>query len=213
VAISDRKLRERSEMRSRILETAKQLYVEDGFSNVSIRKIAERIEYSPATIYLYFADKDSILFALHDEGFRALFTRQREVARLKDPAERLKRFMETYVEFALDAPEYYDLMFILFTPVPKILKSAEWRYGRRAYQMLRATVVECQEKGLLRQFDPDAASLGIWGGVHGVVSLLIRRRASMLPESELPHIARKAVEMYEEALLGKIGARQRTLVK
>ncbi|MCC6475642.1 TetR/AcrR family transcriptional regulator [bacterium] len=213
MAISDRKLREKSEMRSRILETAKQLYVEDGIQNVSIRKIAERIEYSPATIYLYFLDKDSILFALHDEGFRALFTRQRDVARLKDPAERLRKFLETYIEFALDSPEYYDLMFILFTPVPKFLKTAEWRYGRRAFQMLKATVMECQEKGYLAKFDPDAASLGIWGGVHGIASLLIRKRITMLPEVELPRLAREAVAMYEEALLGKSGARQRTLIK
>lgn len=188
-------------MRASILEAAKDLFAEDGFQNVSIRKIAEKIEYSPATIYLYFKDKDAILFDLHNEGFRKLFTRQRDRARIKDPVQRLKSLLEGYLEFALAEPEYYDLMFMLFTPLPKIIKTAEWRYGRRAFRMLMKTVAECQALGLFRETRTEAASLGLWGSVHGLASLLIRQRASMLPETEQANLAREALSMFNSNLL------------
>ncbi|MBK6765739.1 MAG: TetR/AcrR family transcriptional regulator [bacterium] len=188
-------------MRSRILESAKALFAEDGFQNVSIRKIAEKIEYSPATIYLYFQDKDAILFALHNEGFRDLFTRQKHQAKIADPVARLRGLLEGYLEFALQEPEYYDLMFMLFTPLPKIIKTAEWRYGRRAYRMLVKTVAECQAKGHMMNTSTDAAALGLWGAVHGIASLLIRQRASMLPADKQADIAREATLMLENHLL------------
>jgi len=201
VAIVDRKLREKAEMRSRILESAKALFAEDGFQNVSIRKIAEKIEYSPATIYLYFQDKDAILFALHNEGFRALFTRQKNRAKIADPVARLRGLLEGYLEFALQEPEYYDLMFMLFTPLPKIIRTAEWRYGRRAYRMLVKTVAECQANGHMKNTSTDAAAIGLWGAVHGIASLLIRQRASMLPADKQVDIAREATLMFENHLL------------
>lgn len=201
MAIVDRKLREKAEMRSRILESAKALFAEDGFQNVSIRKIAEKIEYSPATIYLYFQDKDAILFALHNEGFRALFTRQKNRAKIADPVARLRGLLEGYLEFALQEPEYYDLMFMLFTPLPKIIRTAEWRYGRRAYRMLVKTVAECQANGHMKNTSTDAAAIGLWGAVHGIASLLIRQRASMLPADKQVDIAREATLMFENHLL------------
>ncbi len=201
MSIIDRKLREKQEMRANILEAAKDLFAEDGFQNVSIRKIAEKIEYSPATIYLYFKDKDAILFDLHNEGFRKLFVRQRESVKLKDPVKRLKALLEGYLEFALAEPEYYDLMFMLFTPLPKILETAEWRYGRRAFRMLTTTVKECQSRGLFKGTSVDSAALGLWGSVHGIAALLIRKRVSMLPEETLPDSAREALQMLSNHLL------------
>ncbi|MBK6910452.1 MAG: TetR/AcrR family transcriptional regulator [bacterium] len=201
MTITDRKLREKIEMRSSILEAAKELFAEDGFQNVSIRKIADKIEYSPATIYLYFKDKDAILFDLHNEGFRKLFEWQRDRAKIKDPVQRLSSLLQGYLSFALKEPEYYDLMFMLFTPLPKILKTAEWRYGRRAFRMLAKTVAECQEMGMMRGTRTEAAALGLWGAVHGVASLLIRKRASMLPEAELPDFAEEACMMFSHHLL------------
>lgn len=201
MTITDRKLREKIEMRSSILEAAKELFAEDGFQNVSIRKIADKIEYSPATIYLYFKDKDAILFDLHNEGFRKLFEWQRDRAKIKDPVQRLSSLLQGYLSFALKEPEYYDLMFMLFTPLPKILKTAEWRYGRRAFRMLAKTVAECQEMGMMRGTRTEAAALGLWGAVHGVASLLIRKRASMLPDAELPDFAEEACMMFSHHLL------------
>ena len=68
----ERQEREREAVRRKILDAATELFVAEGYHNVSIRKIADRIEYSPAALYSYFPGKDDIFFALAEEGFRAL---------------------------------------------------------------------------------------------------------------------------------------------
>jgi AcrR family transcriptional regulator len=195
MGISDRKAREKQEMRARILEAAKTLFLEDGYASVSIRRIADAIEYSPSTIYLYFKDKDDILFALHNIAFKQLFRRQKGNAEIEDPRLRLEAFLSTYLEFALDNREYYDLMFIQYAPVSRIMELAEWRYGRRSYESLKETVRQCQERGYLVNLNLDAAAFGLWSFVHGIASLYIRHRIPMLPEDKHPDLANQALEM------------------
>ena len=72
MGIKERQERDREAVRRAILDAARELFVAEGYQNVSIRKIAERIEYSPAAIYGYFPSKDDIFFALAEEGFRLL---------------------------------------------------------------------------------------------------------------------------------------------
>ena len=74
MGVKERQGREREAVARSILDAARDLFVDEGYHNVSIRKIAERIEYSPAAIYSYFPSKDDIFFALAEEGFRILFT-------------------------------------------------------------------------------------------------------------------------------------------
>src|SRR5215208_3010711 len=72
MGLKERHERDREAVGRAILDAARELFVAEGYSNVSLRKIAERIEYSPAAIYGYFASKDDIFFALAEEGFRLL---------------------------------------------------------------------------------------------------------------------------------------------
>ncbi len=72
MGIKERHERDREAVSRAILDAARELFVTEGYQNVSIRKIAERIEYSPAAIYGYFPSKDDIFFALAEEGFRLL---------------------------------------------------------------------------------------------------------------------------------------------
>jgi AcrR family transcriptional regulator len=106
-----------------ILDAARDLFVAEGYQNVSIRKIADRIEYSPAAIYSYFPSKDDIFYALAEEGFRLLFSVSQERG---DPGpdglECLRRgFMRLY-QFSREHPEYFALMF-LDRSVPRITQN------------------------------------------------------------------------------------------
>ena len=74
MGVKERQEREREAVARAILDAARDLFVAEGYHNVSIRKIAERIEYSPAAIYSYFPSKDDIFFALAEEGFRLLLS-------------------------------------------------------------------------------------------------------------------------------------------
>src|SRR5262245_36735573 len=109
----ERQQRERDRTREAILASARELFVSEGYANVSMRKIAERIEYSPAAIYSYFPSKDDIFFALAEEGFRKLGEcANAAVEQISDPLERIRRGLWAFYEFSKSDREYFALMFI-----------------------------------------------------------------------------------------------------
>src|SRR4051812_38459262 len=108
MTIANRKERQKEELKTKILQAARELFMERGFDETSIRTIAERIEYSPTTIYLYFKDKDDIFHALHGEGFTILNQYFKSLAHVSEPFERLKAICSAYINFAIDNGEYYD---------------------------------------------------------------------------------------------------------
>src|SRR5262249_59365744 len=102
-------------------------FVAEGFQNVSIRKIAERIEYSPAAIYGYFSGKDDIFFALAEEGFRLLgdsSPERRDHLGTLDPLLRIRAVFWRVYEFSRQHPQYFALMF-LDRSVPRISREYE----------------------------------------------------------------------------------------
>src|SRR4051812_46528057 len=113
MTISNRKERQKEELRGKILQAARELFMQKGFEDTSIRNIAEKIEYSPTTIYLYFKDKDDIFFALHQEGFTLLNQYFKPLGHVANPFERLKAISKAYITFAMENGEFYDLMFII----------------------------------------------------------------------------------------------------
>ena len=97
MGIRERQERDREAVRRSILAAARELFVAEGFHNVSIRKIAERIEYSPAAIYSYFPSKDDIFFALAEEGFRLMHDEGEQDA--LDTLSPLERVRATFWRF------------------------------------------------------------------------------------------------------------------
>lgn len=186
MGVSERKERERQEMRRRVLETAMKLFLEDGYENVSIRKIADRIEYSPATIYFYFQDKDEIFYALYMMAFEQFYEYLKPIESVADPLERLRKGGKAYLKFALDNPECYDLMFILQAPVRKIMEHQGSEFSMRGYELLKRNIEECVEAGAFpEETDVEAATVATWAFIHGVASLVIRQRLRMIPEKKL----------------------------
>jgi len=119
----ERQERERSKVRQAILDAARDLFVKQGFEHVSIRKIAERIEYSPAAIYSYFPSKDEIFFALAEEGFLLLSGRWLDqpeaVPPGMDPLDKIRHICLHFYEFSVEYPEHFALMFLDRT-VPRL---------------------------------------------------------------------------------------------
>ena len=119
----ERQERERTKVRQAILDVARDLFVKQGFEHVSIRKIAERIEYSPAAVYTYFPSKDDIFFALAEEGFRLLcgdFLAQPEVLPAgEDPMVKIRHVCRQFFGFSVEYPEHFALMFLDRT-VPRL---------------------------------------------------------------------------------------------
>jgi AcrR family transcriptional regulator len=181
MGIKERKEKIQEERRGKILSAALDLFHDKGFENVSMRRIAEKIEYSPTTIYRDFKDKDAVLVALHSEGFGLLLARQRSVQSMADPVARLSAHGREYVAFALEHPQYYDLMFINESVAKTFCPPEGWKEGGESYQVLRKNVQECMEAGYFPGEDPDGVTFALWGVVHGIASLIIRSRLLMVP--------------------------------
>lgn len=195
----ERKEREKLEMQEKIVKTAMKLFIKEGIENVSMRKIADKIEYSPGAIYSYFKDKGEILHAIHNEGFEKLYALQKSLDTIADPYERLSKMGRLYMQFAFDNPDYYDLMFIAKGVAEKISEKNEWDAGQRSYDSLKNTVKECIEQNLLPGSDVDAATFALWGFVHGMASLIIRGRCAMIPDEQIKHMVNGSLEfMYKD---------------
>src|SRR5688500_3651141 len=116
LGVKERQEREREAVSRAILDAARDLFVAEGYQNVSIRKIADRIEYSPAAIYSYFPSKDDIFFALAEEGFHLLFASERPCADAgtdaADPIAGVRAAFWHFYQFSRKHPEYFALMFV-----------------------------------------------------------------------------------------------------
>lgn len=183
MGISERRIKEKADMKKAVLDAALSLFIQEGYRSVSIRKIAERIEYSPSTLYLYFKDKDEILFELHNLGFEALYRHQLEVQSITDPKERMMAHGRAYLKFALEHQEYYDIMFIARSPSKFIEKYKHWDCGDRAFGLLIKNVQQCIDAGYFKGENSEAVAFLLWSVVHGMASLIIRKRL-ILPVSD-----------------------------
>ncbi len=112
----ERRTRQRAETRELILDAAREMFVQHGYDATTMRAIAEKIEYTPTAIYHHFRGKEALLTELSNTDFRALVTAFRRIGKIEDPIVRLRRIGSAYVEFALDHPMQYQLMFMARRP-------------------------------------------------------------------------------------------------
>jgi AcrR family transcriptional regulator len=173
----ERQDRERQTVTQAILTAARELFVTEGYANVSIRKIAERIEYSPAALYSYFASKDDIFFALADEGFHRLDAKVTSALVHDDPAENVRAGWWAFYEFSKDQPEYFQLMFV-DRSVPRITQ--QWDGFAFLQHMLTKAVAGIQKAidagSFPRSLNPDAAMHVLWAALVGPAVVGIRHR-------------------------------------
>jgi AcrR family transcriptional regulator len=201
MGVAERRAREKEELRAHILEAAAQLFVEEGFDNVSMRKIADRIEYSPATIYLYFKDKSELVQSICAETFDLLRQELEALQKLDLPAEQmLRKCLRTYIDFGLSHPQHYIFTLCLPEPehedLPHSMHNAVLDTGMRTFDNLRQGLKASMDAGVIVRQDLETTAQVVWVMMHGVTSLLITSRSfpfidrETLIESTLDHILR-----------------------
>lgn len=176
MSVQQRRARQKELLRQNILRAASELFVRQGYENVSMRRIAERIEYSPTTIYLYFRDKSELLENVCNETFSRLVKRLTRIEeQVDDSLECLKRGLVAYIEFGLENPDHYRATFMM--PIPAGLREKKGRRGdspgMQAFSFLRRGVAGSIEKSRMPAMDVELASQTLWAGIHGITSLLI----------------------------------------
>lgn len=178
MASGERREREKAEVRERILSAARDLFARRGIDAVTMRGIAEAIEYTPAALYVHFRDKDDLLRALCRNDFAALNEQQKRVSRVADPVERIRRIGLAVVRFAVEHPNHYRFMFM--TPLKGVEPAPEdmARMGdpeEDGYAFFVGIVQDAIDRGRMKPGLKDAhlAAQTLWAGVHGVAALHI----------------------------------------
>ena len=178
MGVTERRAREKEALRQSILDAASELVVEQGHQNLSIRKIAEKIEYAPSTIYLYFEDKYEILASICIEVFEQLSNRLEELRLSEpDPVQMLRRGLRCYIEFGLANPSHYMVTFL--TPWPDLpaehpaAQMGTDQAGVRAFDYLRQGIQQGIDMGAIRPGDANMLAQAAWLSVHGLTSGII----------------------------------------
>ncbi len=200
---------ERKDIRALVLAAAKKLFMKLDYREVTMRRIAKEIGYSPGAIYLYFKNKDEILYEIHNEGFRILHeSRAKALADgPKTALEKLAAGGKNYIAFALENPELYELMFIMREPRDYI-ESHQKQTGRergvnyimKSYENLKESIMACKAEGYYRDVDPDLAAFFHWSLVHGLACLAIRGRDVPFPKAPTRDMAEMAIEFLTQLI-------------
>ncbi|MBP0589030.1 TetR/AcrR family transcriptional regulator [Paraburkholderia sp. LEh10] len=180
MGIAERKTRQKQALRERILDAARRIVMHEGFGALSMRKIADAIEYSPATLYLHFESRDAIARALCTEGYAQLLATFEPLIAIADPAERLKAIGRAYVAFGVAHPQTYRLIFMedpSYTGAALVGGAGadagtQDDAGDTAFRLLVEAIDALKAGGRL----PHAASSevcgeALWATLHGIVAL------------------------------------------
>jgi AcrR family transcriptional regulator len=184
MSATSRRRKHKEELRRVILDAAREIFVRQGYESFSMRKLAQKIEYSPGNVYLHFKNKEALFECLVEESFARLLKTLlalRNGQEWQDPVEELKKGLRAYVEFGLRNPNDYRFAFMLRPPMEKRPYKV---HG--AFEALRFIVKRCVEERRFRAVDVETTSQALWATVHGITSLLIQRPAfPWAPKKEL----------------------------
>jgi len=177
---SERRERERNDLREKIMDAARELFATQGFEAVSMRKIAEKIEYSPTAIYMHFADKQTLVRELMRADFAKFDKAFHEAAGEVDPVERIRAVGRQYIRFAVAHPKHFQLMFM--TPGFHGEPDAECLSGRGnpdedGYAFLALAVQQAIDQGRVKQPEHGVHLITqtLWAAVHGVAALQVAK--------------------------------------
>jgi AcrR family transcriptional regulator len=171
MGISERRERQRAELRDLILRAAARIMAEEGFAALTMRKIAEAIEYSAATIYLHFESRDQIAMQLVRDGFAAFGAYIAPGAAEPAAVDRLKAIGRRYVAFSREHPQTYRLIFMEDERFAEAVLAHVEDGG--AFDVLVAAVRAAIEAGTVRRLEPELVAGLLWAALHGIASLKI----------------------------------------
>jgi len=173
MGVKERRQRERTEVRERILDAALEVFAREGTEGLTMRALADAIEYSPPVIYAHFRDKDAIIEELCYRQLRSLAQVFSTFGAL-DPIERLRRIGYVYADFAIDHPSHFRFLFLtahsITTDDEELGKDDP---QRNAYAFLKQTVKDALAADVFRPEYTDAEEIAqlCWASAHGLVAL------------------------------------------
>jgi AcrR family transcriptional regulator len=203
MGILERRERERETVRRKILEAAQELFATEGYERVTMRRVADAIEYSPTTIYLHFKDKNELVHELCQQNFSKLIQAIDPGNVPADPIEALRLMGMAYARFGIENPNHYRFMFL--TPFGPDHTPSE--AGQGAFQLLRDAVARGVLAHRFRMDDVDTIAQVLWSSLHGSVSLLITYGPEKFPcAPAVPDLVAQVAENSMRGLLAEAPA-------
>lgn len=180
MGIREKRHRYKEEFRREILNSARELFINDGYEKFSIRGLAKKIDYSPTTIYLYFKNKDDLLFAICEEVAEQFLTKLSHIRSAEsEPLEVLHQAMLYLVEFAFDNPNQYKVFFLtrpnVYGTQEEFMKRESM--ARNSYFAFREIVQACIKAGKLRRMDIDVLTQVLATAPHGLIAMTLYRNS------------------------------------
>jgi len=193
MGVKERRQREKTQVREKILDAALEFFAREGVEGVTMRALADAIEYSPPVIYAHFRDKDAIIRELCNRQIRGLAQAFSTFGAL-DTVERLRRIGYAYTDFAVEHPSHFRFLFLTEHALPDELGDDP---EQNAYAFLKQTVKDGLAAGVFRAGYTDAEEIAqlCWGGAHGLVALHnIKAEASWIEWRDARTSARRLID-------------------
>jgi len=178
VTVSSPAERRRNKIRARILTAAERVFAREGAEGLSIRRLAENIDYSPAAIYKYFSSKDELVDELKETFFELILENVNRIADTATPfAERARDCVATYVRLAIEKPYHYAAAFAgeSSTDAPVDGEPGfDLSKKGQAFNVLSGMIGEGVEIGAFRRdVEPTLAARSVWASMHGLAMMII----------------------------------------
>ncbi len=176
MGINERKQKEKDKLRRKILNTAKDILIEQGINKLTMRAIAKKINYSPTTIYLYFKNKEKLTFHLLEYSFQILVEalQKEDIKTYSNSIERLKAGLTIYIKNGLDNSNFYKIMtgsILEFKNPEMTLK--EGTMNEKSFSILQEGVELCIKNKELKPGDPFNIAKILWVAIHGITIIMI----------------------------------------
>ena len=191
MGIQERKEREREERRNLILQAAEDIITREGLEGLSLRKIAERIEYSPAAVYHYFNNKEDILEQLLHRQYADLLRTMGALKETENPETKIADLGRRYIHWALKNPELYKVL--IMSDSPHIVKGSSvlFRGATRERPAMRLLAETMKELTGREDEEVELAAQMVWVTTFG---LIIR----MITEETSPEQRRRLIDYHSE---------------
>lgn len=177
MGISERKEREKEEMRKLIIDAAFEMFLKEGYAGTSLRLIAKKIEYSPGTIYLYYKDKDTLFFDIQSRCFEDMIVEYKKVDEIKDPLQRLKEIGNTYMRMNTGNPHFFNLKFLHDSPLAELKRKDRWEKHGNGVGFFKSIVSECIALKLIAfsESELQPICMEMFCLVHGLTTMFVNR--------------------------------------
>jgi AcrR family transcriptional regulator len=167
------------DLKNALVKAGVEILAKEGLGGLSLRKVARQAGVSHAAPYSHFADKQALIAAISTEGFKQLFNQIKAVIATyrDDPENLLIETAWTYLQFALNEPDRFKLMFSSVLEKEKDYPDFV-EISQNNFRQLVEIVELCQQANILKEGESDLIALSIWGTVHGFISLLLEGQIS-----------------------------------